>query len=103
MVEPIWIGFGVIIGILIGAVMSLLSVLWISTHTNSSEGRETNIADEFENIWDSANHKAIEALIVQLKEAPQDFSDDEHKRFIDEKREKYICDMMALYQLKYEE
>jgi hypothetical protein len=94
--------FGGLIGFLIAMACSL-SMDFLHIKKKDANSEEKGVADEFEKIWSSANNKALEALILYKDEYPIEKFTEEDKKFIDEKREKYICDMIALYQLKVEE
>ena len=64
-----------------------------------------SVAEEFEKIWDCANRKALEALVFKANEFPLEektMSSEEGKKFIEDKRDRYIETMLAMEQIREE-
>ena len=93
-----------LVGILIGVGIMLIIVGVVAVR-NPRKGRtdEVDTSEIFEKMWNSANSKAIEALCLQSKEVPDDFSDPTVSKFIDDKRDRYIEVMLTMKQLTEED
>jgi hypothetical protein len=86
-------------------IVFVIGALWVkelASKKDEGNSQGLSVSEEFEKIWESADYRALRAWTDTQEKVPVDTISDEAKKFIDEKRDKYICDMLTMKQLREE-